>query len=245
MRTIVFSQLKSVLYFTCLCSFSSLVPLQVFASEGNSILIKNYENKLKDNPSDVETLLKIGIVYSEKNELTKAYDYLGRARRLAPQNQNVSKEYAYVALRIDKGKEAKDIYTALAAQGDDDVVLFNLGTIALSEKKSDEALRYFRRAVTSNPANISALFAAGEVLYKNNQYKEAEVFFNKVLKINRNAVLAHLRIAQMFQKLDQKENAIKSYKALIAVASNDMTTWGPQIEYAKNQVAIVSVQRSK
>ena len=80
--------------------------------------------------------------------------------------------------------------------------LCNLGILNLKEKQFDEAVRYFRTALTMrhNEPFPYAQFMLGVSLYKANKLDSASLSFQKVLDLEKNNALTHLYLGSIAEK---------------------------------------------
>ena len=207
------------------------------------ILIDKHLSRLKENPKDLHALLQLGELFSQKNQYKKAIKYFKKALSSAPNAITAMRGLAHSFHRTKQYGKAEKLYQKiLKAEPTDSIAAFNLGVLAIDEKKSTRiALTYFNKAIKLNPKNESAHFAIGEIYKKRGNCKKAIKKYQQVLKIKKQAFIAYLPIAQCYKSLNNKMGAIKNYQTFIKKAQSiSFRAWKKQILYARNEMALLS-----
>ncbi len=92
-----------------------------------------------------------------------------------------------------------------------------LGDIALSQKKYDEALKYYAEAIKMQPDYFKPHIQSGIALYNSGRKKEAESYFKRSVELLPTAP-GHYFLGQIAEARDDFDSAMKNYQ--IAAGSN-------------------------
>ena len=88
------------------------------------------------------------------------------------------------------------------------------------KKKFDQLLKLSNELVDEFPNSILIQNIQGVVHTKLKNYKLAKNLFIKVVNLNPNYTDGHYNLANIYNKLDEKEKAIESYNKVIELDSN-------------------------
>lgn len=107
---------------------------------------RKYLNALYEDPSDVNALIQLGIIYSGSN-LEKASEFFKKVLTLEPQNASAMNNLANTYFLVGKYAEAKDLYEdASAIEPNDPHILVNIARCYLKLKMKKDAKEAFDRA---------------------------------------------------------------------------------------------------
>jgi tetratricopeptide (TPR) repeat protein len=144
-------------------------------------------------------------------DLADAYDNLGEIYIDLGRLDDAEKQFL----------EAKTTYP-----GYDDVDLspnFNLGRVYLAQGKDDKALACFEEATRNNAKFVEAHLAAGSLYLKNGVKKDAEQHFKLAIEYDpKNHIAAH-GLGRLALAQEQWEEAIRRFKAALAILPNEPT----------------------
>jgi len=129
---------------------------------------------------------RVGVDYAQKGQYAAALDRLQKAVRqdesYAPAHGALA--YVYQAL-VDPVRAERHYRRALALDGDDASVKNNYGVFLCSQKRGDEALRYFQEAARSrNYATPAAAWTNAGICLRDTDPVKAEQYFRDALKID-------------------------------------------------------------
>ena len=93
---------------------------------------------------------------------------------------------------------------------------YNLGWYLDEEKRFDEALVYYRKAIEMEPRNPEPLNNIGVALVAKKQYAEAIPYFERALKAEPGFVEAHNNIGKALEELGKLDEAIPEYRLVLA-----------------------------
>jgi len=129
---------------------------------------------------------------------------------------NKALQQAVTAHKEGKLEEAERFYREiLQAQPTHPDANHNLGVLELSKNKSAAALPLFKTAVEANP-NIEQFWISYiNMLIKENQFEEAELYSRKAIELKPEFVTAHFNLGAILQVLSRLDEAEASYKKAI------------------------------
>ncbi len=191
---------------------------------------------LKDQPDACQLHLLLGEAYTRRGESRLAQQSLQRASR----NQSCRNraELKLAELLKDQGKFSEsrslffELYRRIIEQGQDD---FGLAAIALqSLQQFRKANQLFRQAVSTNPGDLEAQIAWGNLFLEKYDPANASVSFSAALKVNPNLPEALLGLA-LTQAGSQGEQAEALLQKALKV--------NPNLEPAHAALAEFAIQR--
>ncbi|MDQ7778521.1 MAG: tetratricopeptide repeat protein, partial [Planctomycetota bacterium] len=105
-----------------------------------------------------------------------------------------------IALTQDNLKEAREHFLHILKKGENAIARFNLGTLLYREKKEDEALKEFQKAIELDPRLQRAYLAIADILGKGNKKDEAREQLRRALEVDPDSAEAE-RARQMLRGL--------------------------------------------
>ena len=137
-------------------------------------------------PDDIETMMNLGIVFTEVAEYEDAENIYRRIIALKPADYPEAYLNLGVVLKYSgKNEEAEKCYRRAIEIKPDFVESYNNLAIILQDKGGYvEAEKYFRRAIELNPNYAEAYNNIGNLLKDTGRNKEAEIYYKLSLKIN-------------------------------------------------------------
>ncbi len=138
-------------------------------------------------------------------------------------------------------EEALDRFNTVIEMYENPEVYYNIGYIKASQKKYDESIIAFRRAIKIDEKFARAYRAlgevylktgqkdraeemmqrAGEVYMEQNKTREAEIAFQEVLKLNPNTTNIYNSLGILYRRNKQYEKAITAYEKALRVDPED------------------------
>lgn len=142
----------------------------------------NYRNAIQKDPRFGEAYYRLGLTAIKQDSAGDAYSSLLQANTLLPNNAEVQERLGEVTLAIYLKDPTQSLHTQIARLADSllskDPNSFEglrlKGYLASTDQKLAEAITYFRKALRVNPADPSLITALVQVLFRNDQSKEAE-----------------------------------------------------------------------
>ena len=96
-------------------------------------------------------------------------------------------------------------------------LLFLIGNVYLQLNEIDNSINYFKKSISKDPNNISALNNLGGALQRNKKYKEAINVYEKAIKIKPDHIDALTNLANSQASLKKFSEAITYYKKIIEI----------------------------
>ncbi|NEP73002.1 MAG: tetratricopeptide repeat protein [Okeania sp. SIO2G4] len=97
---------------------------------------------------------------------------------------------------------------------------FHAGNQALAQKKIDEAIALYQKAIELNPNFALYQQTLGDALAKIDKWKEAATVYQKAIEIKPTSALSHHNLGKVLEKQGQLEQAIASYSQAIEINPN-------------------------
>jgi len=185
-------------------------------------------------------LAKKGYIYYLQNNLPAALYQLNRSITIFPDaiwsrewrglvflKQN---NYDQVINEADKMKALIDKY---GLKGYQSSYYKLLGNAALDQELYDEAIMYFKDGMEVD--RVSCRYPLATAYFKKGEYQKAIDLCNEFFKYNKNHALAHLLLAQIYDKQEKKDLAISEYKNFLNIW-NEADEGLPELDLAKNAI---------
>jgi serine/threonine protein kinase/tetratricopeptide (TPR) repeat protein len=120
---------------------------------------------------------------------------------------------------IDIGRKAIEIAPNLAdAQ-------VTMGQISLGTGRTEEALKYFESALTSEPRNTAALQGLAEAYYNLKQFDRAEDTYKKAIALRRDDWNGYRALGLFYYRRSDFPKAIEQYRQVVALTPDNPMGW--------------------
>jgi len=171
-----------------------------------------YNRVLHLEPQNVDSLIGLGRITEERNDINQAYEHLSNARAFAPDNPHVLFNYVRVAMKMDYIDNAKHALTRLI-----EINPFNnqykdlLGEISLKEGLPEEIKsKIFEETLSETP------FSAEKEFKESNEAKASEA----ITSADEKYLNAKFALAETYEKNNEYDNAFRIYMEIHAQAPN-------------------------
>ena len=143
-------------------------PAMGGAMNGAMSRVKEYLERVKQHPDDVEALVGLGNSFLMMRAWDRALDPLEKARKLKPDDTTVLKAIGIAYFNKEEYTKASEAYEAiLKIDPKDTLALFNLGVIYKHYfKKPDVAQTYFEKVLSLEKQDAEMLNLARQELGK-------------------------------------------------------------------------------
>ena len=95
--------------------------------------------------------------------------------------------------------------------------LYNLGIIAKDHKNYDEAINYYERVISIDPAYVNACFGLGGIFIDQARYDEAYKHFQKVVSLSPDYANAWYNLGIVAAARGRRDEAIKYYQKALSI----------------------------
>jgi tetratricopeptide (TPR) repeat protein len=138
------------------------------AMSGAMSRVKEYLERVKKNPDDVEALVGLGNSFLMMRAYDRALEPLEKARKLKPEDTTVLKSVGIAYFNKEEYAKASEAYEAiLKIDPEDTLALFNLGVINKHYfKKPEIAQTYFEKVLALEKQDAEMLKLARQELGK-------------------------------------------------------------------------------
>jgi tetratricopeptide (TPR) repeat protein len=136
-------------------------------------------------PRDAAMLQAWGQVYAAQNRFPEAVDSFHEARKLEPENRDLTYELAGALARAGRIDEAIATYrNELKRDPNNDVIYNSMGLIFAAQGKREQAIEMYQKALTVNPRSIYAKINYASVLFQTGRPSEAAKQLQEVVAID-------------------------------------------------------------
>jgi type IV pilus assembly protein PilF len=148
-----------------------------YLQQGNySVAREKLERSLKQNPKDADVHTGLGLLYDRTGEPKLADKHYREALRLAPDNPDVSNNYAIYLCKSGRVDEGVERFSAVANNKyyrTPEVALTNAGVCLRGAKRPDDAAQSFLRAIKARPDYSEATVQLATLHVERGQLAEA------------------------------------------------------------------------
>jgi tetratricopeptide (TPR) repeat protein len=146
--------------------------------------IAKYEQALAANPALAEVHGDIARIYSEQGKYDEAAAAYKKFLEAKPDNQEAKLELATLYLQQKKIDEAKALLGGASLDSiTNPYTLYNLGVGFYNAQQTDEALKYWEKAVTLDPKMTDAWLQMGFAYYAAGNTAKAKEALQKVIEL--------------------------------------------------------------
>ena len=188
--------------------------------KNKTAIIREASKRLAQNPNDSVALLMVGDIYFQDQDWEKTYasysPLLDQIKGRTPSEQfEITLRYGLSAMKTDRLAEAKKGF--LMAKNIDPnhfEVNYNLGYIYYGQKEYEKAVPFLRKALVTQPDNVTALQHLGYTLQRLRKYQEALPNLKKVLDIQPDNKEALFAMGECFYEVGSNDQALKIFTHL-------------------------------
>lgn len=195
------------------------------ATEANDLAIKNYETALSLNPALTEIYTPLGLLYSQKNEIAKADNYLTKAVAKNPNDAAAQFQLGLIRYKQqNRDAEALAAFTqAVNLNQNSAEANYFLGETYDRMNRDAEALAAYNKAVQLNSNYAEAWFDLGVAYFNRGLYPESERAYKETLRINNTNAQAQANLAEVYRLMAMEEKDLKKKETLFGQANGSYT----------------------
>jgi tetratricopeptide (TPR) repeat protein len=165
--------------------------------------------------------LSFGSLFFERGYMEPAEDFFKLALRDDPSSAEALYGLGSVYLEQQKTKEAREsferaIHLQASYPGTLPNAWNNLGILAARESKTDEAIRYFQRALEIDPNHLIALQNLGNAYRQDKRWEDAKRTLQRALQLSPDNAEANYGLGMVFAALNDTEHAYEYLGKAIA-----------------------------
>lgn len=185
-------------------------------SRDYALAARLYSTLLKDSPSDLELLKRLGNVYIKSGEDKKAQDIYETLLTLEPNNPDFLLTLGGIYRRIKMyDKSIEVLNKALKAGAKEVQVYYNLGFTYKFQENFKDAIDCFETVVTLNPNDVLAYNHMGSIYEKKKDYDAAIQAYQMGLKVDPNHPILHFNLAHTYESSGNIDGSIREYEAAL------------------------------
>ena len=200
-------------------------------SEGKSLLdqgkideaIKKFEESIKADPKDVNTLMALGSAYLQEKNYSKAEEAYRKAVTLSPENGMVNAALCAslgYQKKFDEALKACDDAYRLDPKSDS-INAVRLETMFLSGKDAREVLRQLDLAVGNFHQSIIMLRSAANIYIAVRNYTYAATLLERLIGFEPNVAEYHGRLAEVYLRLARDTESLAEARKAIELDSSN------------------------
>ncbi len=174
--------------------------------------IEHLKKALEINPNYVQARIKLGEIYTVTGRLNEALVEFRTALAIRPKYTyaDVHNNIGYIYERLGDIKQAKRYYKrAISLNPRFGKAYYNLANVLLDQKKYDEAIAMYRKAIDSGFNTPEAHNNLGLALMKAGIYEEAEKEFLKSISLDPRIIHAYINLAELYASTDNREKLLE------------------------------------
>ncbi len=184
-------------------------------------LVAFYRDRLKAEPGDIDTALRLSDGLYELNRNEEALAALQAAAEKAPGNKDVQIKLAVALLRAERPAEAEKTLTAIAKiLPDDPAIVEQLGEAqwqAFKLGKGDKSVAIATwRKLAGEKAEVNAVQHLAEIFRAHELADEAVAEYRRALRLEPAANDRRERLAEYLMQINRKEDAFTELAGMVA-----------------------------
>ncbi|MCB1325178.1 MAG: tetratricopeptide repeat protein [Spirochaetales bacterium] len=197
--------------------------------------VETYETGLEIAPENYEILNRLGLVYRDRDELRKAIDSFSRAAEIKPDYLPARRNLAFALLDDKRYDEARRQFEAASSLAPEDqdlqrgvrlVEIYQIldrGDRFFSERKLDEAVAEYNRALQIDANEPAIHNAIGRAELERRRYPQAEAQFKASLEADPNNVAALQGLLRVYSAQRRRADEQSTLTRLQELTRNDLT----------------------
>lgn len=182
--------------------------------------IDAFSDKYKKSEVVVENTSKSIELVDENNG---SNDGMVAIEKIASQSE-IQQQYRQANIEMENGnyEKSSELLLELIEREPDNVrYIRSYGIVLFQQKKWDDALIQFDKALNIEPQNEPLYFWRGMVFEKMKKYEEALLSYNMALGLKPEDDMNHLQVGRMLEKLERYEEALEQYNIAVELEPND------------------------
>ncbi|KAL1129675.1 hypothetical protein AAG570_012620 [Ranatra chinensis] len=202
-------------------SYKSLAELFIAENDVNSAF-EIYNTALELFPTSSDIASELGLLYLKVGELQKAFDKLGTAIAISPNNTKALLPMASIFQEHEDYDVALSKYKISGQFLPESVSLWNnMGMCFFGKGKFVAAISCLKRANYLNPLDWKTLFNLGLVHLHTKQYASAFIYLSSGIKLQHKHAPSFMLLAISLKHLGDNDNAIKCFEQGIKLDPDD------------------------
>ncbi len=172
---------------------------------------------------------RLGVLYTERNDLPAAIKYLKEAVSIRPNDPVNSYNLGIAYLKQNEKDKALELLSKAEKYGEkDSQMLQNIGEAYFSLKDYNRSLALYNKILSVNKRNIRILSRIAEIYYKKGELDRAYENYRKITLIEpatENARIAYLNMGNILDDSLKYDEAIKAYQKALSISPKDSSAY--------------------
>lgn len=186
---------------------------------------ESYESALRLDPSDEETVLRLGSLYLKLKRYAEAESKFRAALTEQPKSLQALQGLAQT-LDAQKKPEAADAYRAyLVARPEDAGARSQLIHLLLEQQKYDEALAELDRADAGKEPTLDSLRSRADIQIAQKKWNDSVVTIRKAIALAPNDAQLHGGLGRVYLQTRDFASAEKEIKAALQIDRSNLAYW--------------------
>ncbi len=178
---------------------------------------QGYLTILQNDPSSIEALHWLGILYIQQDNFSDAVECLEKARKHDPKNLMIALHLANAFKFLGVFDKAIRLLQTTIANNPEYIAAYNnLGTVYYAKGAFDDAITYYQKAIHKQPNYIDAYYNLGLALLKKDLLSDAIHTYQELLQKSPEHFAARFHLACALMQKNATEAAITEFKTIEA-----------------------------
>lgn len=209
-------------------------------------MLDGYEEILKENPNDYQTLYERAAQLYRLSLYDKAMTDLDKALQCTPAKEKVYRvqELSLMADILIEKKEydsaLKTVNEALELSPDNYANIYKKGNICLLLNKPEEAYRAFSSMQRLKTRSQEAYFGMAQACIMMGRTSEAEDLLKEAENADSSSYLTYCRVGDLYQEMGQNENAASNYLIGFSMSTDNSRPLNSLVELGKKDYKAVA-----
>lgn len=173
--------------------------------------IEHLQHALRINPNYVQARIKLGEIYTVLGRFQEALVEFKTALAIRPKYTyaDVHNNIGYIYERLGDIKQAKRYYKrAISLNPRFGKAYYNLGNVLLDQKKYDEAIAMYRKAIESGFNTPEVHNNLGLALMRIGDHEGAEKEFLEAIKLDPRIIHAYINLAELYSATSDNQKLL-------------------------------------
>lgn len=175
-----------------------------------------YKQLLRDDPSNVDYLKELGLIYVKNGEDAKAIPYYEQIITFYPHYVEAMNSLGAIYRRLKRYEESIVILQkALDEDRQTGSVNYNLGFTYKEMGNYDDAIEAFEIVISENPSDVLAYNHLGKIYYEKKDYQKSISSYKRGLQVDQNHPILNYNLAVCYDEAKMYPDAIRCYEAAL------------------------------
>lgn len=177
------------------------------------LIHKKLQKKIKDNPTDFESICLLGFAYFLDEKYKLAIKCLKQVYTIYPKSIEIAHTLAKCYIHLSKPEQAYPLYKDILKLDPNNIdALYYISIYEIEANNIENALNLLQRLVSIYPFHKEALLALAKLLIIQNNPNDAILYLQKLIKLNKSFAEAYWLLGKSFQMLNKPEQSVIYYK---------------------------------